>query len=92
MFKRFCTTELKVKPMFEWWQKNFTEIVEMRIGLGMMKIIEKTISTQVQNHNWEVSKRLRNKWGEIEWRQGGFPLIDDKIHHYKVKLWADSTG
>jgi hypothetical protein len=34
----------------------------------------------------------RNKWGEIEWREGRFPLIEDKILHYKVKQWADDSG
>ena len=29
---RYCTTHLKMKPIFEWWQKELNEVCEMRIG------------------------------------------------------------
>ena len=29
---RFCTELMKLKPIFDWWDKNFTDPVEMRIG------------------------------------------------------------
>ena len=32
MLRRFCTTEMKMKPIMEWWQKEINEVVEMRIG------------------------------------------------------------
>ena len=30
--QRFCTTEMKLKPIFDWWQKTVNEPIEMRIG------------------------------------------------------------
>src|SRR5210317_2030897 len=30
--RRYCTEHLKLKPIFEWWQKEINEVVEMRIG------------------------------------------------------------
>lgn len=30
--QRFCTTEMKMQPLFDWWKENINEIVEMRIG------------------------------------------------------------
>ena len=30
--QRFCTTEMKLQPLFDWWQKEINELVEMRIG------------------------------------------------------------
>ena len=30
--RRFCTTEMKIRPIFEWWQKNFDSIIQMGIG------------------------------------------------------------
>ena len=29
---RFCTTEMKLKPIFNWWQKEINQVVKMRIG------------------------------------------------------------
>jgi hypothetical protein len=34
---------------------------------------------------------VRNKWEEIEWREGYFPLIENKITHYEIKQWALKT-
>ena len=40
-----------------------------------------------------VGKRgTRNKWEEIEWREGYFPLIENKIFPNDVKKWADKSG
>ena len=30
--QRFCTTEMKLQPIFNWWKSNFDEPVIMRIG------------------------------------------------------------
>ena len=32
LMTRYCTTDMKMKPIFEWWQKEINEVVEMRIG------------------------------------------------------------
>ena len=32
MMVRYCTSDLKMTPIFEWWQKNINEVVDMRIG------------------------------------------------------------
>jgi len=31
-FKRFCTTEMKMRPIWDWWYKNINEKVKMGIG------------------------------------------------------------
>ena len=30
--QRFCTTDMKLKPLFDWWINNFNKPIEMRIG------------------------------------------------------------
>ena len=30
--RRYCTTEMKMKPMFEWWKKNINVPCEFRLG------------------------------------------------------------
>tara|TARA_R100001377_G_C3169057_1_gene102387 strand:+ start:37 stop:894 length:858 start_codon:yes stop_codon:yes gene_type:complete len=98
--QRFCTTEMKLKPIFDWWRKEINEVVEMRIGFRANEqrraktMLEKTN----QNGNLEfktiVGKRggktKQNKWANIEWQKPSFPLISkptfkDTIENY----WQD---
>lgn len=88
---RFCTTELKMRPIWDWWYKNINEKIKMGIGFRYdeMERAER-LSTSFKG---VVGKRgTRNKWEEIEWREGYFPLIEDKIVHYQVKKWANKSG
>ena len=32
LFQRFCTVEMKIVPLYNWWKQNFNEPIEMRIG------------------------------------------------------------
>lgn len=88
---RFCTTELKMRPIWDWWYANIGEKVKMGIGFRYDEIERaERLSTSFKG---VVGKRgTRNKWEEIEWREGYFPLIEDKIVHYHVKKWADKSG
>lgn len=75
---RFCTIEMKLKPIYKWWKENINEVVKMQIGF---RYDEK-----------ERSNKFTTHWGKKEWRVGSFPLIDDKIHHYKIKEWANQSN
>ena len=88
---RFCTTEMKMRPIFDWWFKNIGEKCLMGIGFRYdEKERAERLSTKFKGI---VGKRgTKNKWEEIEWREGYFPLIEDKVNHFKVKQWADSTN
>jgi hypothetical protein len=92
---RFCTTEMKLRPIAEWWFYNGGGIhrvpCDMRIGFRYDEAERKeTITTSFP---FIVGKRAtRNKWEDIEWRRVHFPLIDNKINHFTVKKWADKSG
>lgn len=91
MMWRYCTTELKMRPIFDWWFANIKEKVIMNIGIRYdeMERAEKIKDT----FKGIVGKRgTRNKWEEIEWRESKFPLIEDKIIHPKVKKWSLESG
>lgn len=86
--RRFCTEEMKMKPMFEWWKENINEPALFRIGYrkGEEKRAVKLIKKLNQNGNLEIktiigkSKNgLRNKWGQVEWQKPEFKLIDNLI-------------
>jgi len=97
LMTRYCTTEMKMKPIFEWWQKEINEIVEMRIGFRATemrrakRIMEKLNENGIDEMKTIVGKRgTRNKWGMVEWRIPTFPLIpaninNDTIYNYWQK-------
>jgi len=88
---RFCTTELKMKPIFEWWKKNINEKVIMRIGYRYDEQERKdNFSTFFHAIIGKSKSGLRNKWAYVEWREGEFNLIDDKINHWHInKYWIE---
>jgi len=94
---RFCTELMKLKPIFDWWDKNFTDPVEMRIGFRANEMrraknmIEKSNGNGILSHKKIVGKRkTRNKWADIPWQKPVFPLIDDNIYKDLIeKFWKD---
>jgi len=88
---RFCTTEMKLRPIWDWWYKNVAEKVKMGIGFRYDEMERADrLSTKFKGI---VGKRgTKNKWEEIEWREGWFPLIDDKVIHHTVIKWAEQSG
>jgi|688.fasta_scaffold627331_1 hypothetical protein len=85
--QRFCTTEMKLQPLFDWWKENFNEPVEMRIGFRANEMRRAKTMIEKLNKNGILtfksivgqSKNGRNKWKEIEWQKPSFPLINDSI-------------
>ena len=97
--QRFCTTEMKLQPIFDWWRKEINQVVEMRIGFrsNEQRRAKTMLSKANKNGNLEfkaiVGKRkTQNKWADIEWQKPKFPLIDnptfkDSIENY----WQDKN-
>ena len=102
MMWRFCTTEMKLKPIFDWWMDNFSpEKVDMNIGYrfdemerGFEKdgFLWKKKEEKPFKHIIGKSENGRNKWGETMWRDTTYPLVGNRITHYEVAQWAKSTG
>lgn len=88
---RFCTTEMKMRPIWDWWFKNIKEKVKMGIGFRFDEMERADRLSTTFKGIVGQSANGRNKWDEIEWREGYFPLIENRITHYDVKKWADST-
>jgi len=88
MMSRFCTTDMKIIPIFN-YLKNKTELpVKMRIGLRpteknrMKNILERADENGLEMFKTVIGKSKngkRNKWGEIPYRYVEFPLIEDNI-------------
>jgi len=92
LMQRFCTSELKMMPIGDWWLANIAEKVAMQVGFRYDEQERANrFSTDIK---LKVGKHAsgRNKWQTFNWREGKFPLIDDKINHFDVVRWAQGTG
>ena len=95
--QRFCTTEMKLKPIFNWWQNKFNKPIKMNIGYRANEgsraktMLSKTTKNGFSTFKTIVGKRkTQNKWADIEWQKPMFPLIDDNIYKDKIeKYWKD---
>ena len=97
---RYCTSKMKMEPIFEWWQNEINEVIEMRIGFRSTemnrakRIIEKLNKNGVDEMKAIVGKRkTQNKWGMVEWRIPTFPLIPDNINNTDIfNYWKNNTA
>lgn len=96
--RRYCTSEMKMKPIFNWWLENICEPVEMRIGFraNEMNRAKKQIEKLNENGFLEMEfpefqqDKGRNKWKKVEWQKPSFPLVEDKIFKDQiVEFWKD---
>lgn len=91
--KRFCTSILKMQPIFEFLLKYHEFPVQMRIGyrydeMERMQKANNLFKYAYMCEYQEKSCRWINRWKEVEWRIGEFPLIEDRItHHVIQEFW-----
>jgi hypothetical protein len=95
--RRYCTADMKLKPIFDFWDNNIKEIVEVRLGFRsnevnrMNNVLSKTNSNGFLEFKKIVGKRkTQNKWQNIEWQKPVFPLINDNIYKDTIEeYWID---
>ncbi|MGN6438515.1 MAG: hypothetical protein ACTHMM_18370 [Agriterribacter sp.] len=87
---RYCTQNMKVIPIYEWWRGSFSEPVEMRIGYRAEEV--KRANKMLSRINgdgileqkaivgkFSTKKGILNKWGMVPWQKPSFPLIENNI-------------
>jgi hypothetical protein len=95
--RRFCTTQMKLEPMFKWWQKNINKPAEFNLGFRAnekrraKRTLEKTNKNGLLEMKAIIGKRkTQNKWGLIEWQKPVFPLIKDNVFKDTiVEFWKN---
>lgn len=95
--KRFCTTELKLRPIFDFLHCFHDLPVKMRIGYRYDEMERKDSFTDTMKYAthcqfYPNSNRWNHRWSEMVWRIGEFPLIDDKVHHFKVRSYWENKS
>ena len=96
--QRYCTTEMKIVPMKEFWYKNINEPVEVRIGFRANEQSRaKSMNERCREDGFIYEKFIvsksengRNKWKELKWHLPKYPLIEDAIFKDTIeKYWKD---
>ena len=85
IMSRFCTVDMKIKPIAQWCYENTELPVKMRIGFRANELsranrmIERQVNG-IEDFKFKVGeKNGRNKWKDLPYRQIEFPLIKDAI-------------
>ena len=90
--RRFCTTQMKLEPIFNWWRETINIPCEFRLGFRAneqrraKRTLEKTNGNGFLEMKAIVGKRkTQNKWDMIEWQKPVFPLIKDNIYKDNIE-------
>ena len=94
---RYCTVEMKLKPIFNYLKENTELPVEMRIGFRPNEIkraegvLARAEPNGIEYFDTIVGKAgTRNKWGKVPYRMCKFPLIDNNISKDTIySYWQD---
>jgi len=97
---RYCTTFMKLEPIFYWWAKTFgvANPVKMNIGYraNEAKRANKMLTRCNENGYIEMQgtfeKRTdgKNKWTTVQFQRPSFPLIEDGIlKSHIAAFWQD---
>jgi hypothetical protein len=99
--RRFCTVEMKIEPIFNFWRENIGEVITTRIGFRANEtrranaMIERTANDGgVMKFKAVVGKRKdgKNKWEDIPYQIPVFPLINDNIYKDTIEeFWMDKN-
>lgn len=100
--RRFCTVEMKMRPMFDWWRNHCNiaegEVVIKQIGFRAGEerrahnMLEKCDEHGILSMKHVVGEHTsgRKKWAEIKYEKPVFPLIENGIHRDNVvQFWKD---
>ena len=96
---RYCTVEMKLKPIFNWLRENTELPIEMRIGFRPNEIsraetvLKRADENGIEFFNTIIGKRKsQNKWGLVPYRKVTFPLIENNIQKDIIyNYWNDKN-
>ena len=95
---RYCTVEMKLRPMHRWWKETIGEPVNMQIGFRAgeerraVRMMERCNEDGLLEFKDVIGKHSNgnNKWATMPWQKPSFPMIEDAIHRDKVvEFWDD---
>jgi len=93
--RRFCTQEMKVEPLFQYWKNEIKEPIISRFGFRANET-RRAVNTNnrlnengflTHKHIVSTNEKGRNKWGVTEYQKPFYPLIEDNIYKDKIELF-----
>lgn len=92
---RYCTSWLKINPMFYWWAETIGDPVEMQIGFRANEQSRAKRMKDKLNENgllefkatFEKNKRGQNKWEQVGWQKPVFPLIENPTYKDEIEQY-----
>jgi hypothetical protein len=96
--RRFCTLEMKVEPLFQYWKSLNIDAWECRFGFRANEMRRANNTNKRLNENGFLthkgvvskSKNGKNKWKEFEYQKPFYPLINDSIFKDKIEeFWKN---
>ena len=96
---RYCTVEMKLRPMFHWWKETIGEPVKMQIGFRSgeehraARMLDRCNEDGLLEFKHVVGKHSNgnNKWAEAAWQKPVFPMVNDGIRRDQVaQFWKGS--
>ncbi|MCK5616211.1 hypothetical protein KAR91_80860 [Candidatus Pacearchaeota archaeon] len=97
--RRYCTSEMKMFPIMNWWYKTIGETCELRLGFRAneqnraKRKLARTING-IESDKIIVGKHKNgnNRWKEYAWNKPVFPLIKDGIFKDDIEnYWKDKS-
>ena len=93
LFRRFCTTEMKVVPVAKWIHNNIGEVVNLRLGFRggedyrVQRKKESCNADGIEEARWIVGKRKdgRNKWATHPYAKYSFPIYEAGIFNDTIR-------
>ena len=98
VIQRFCTIQMKIYPIKDFWFNNIKEPVETRIGFRaneirrMKNMLERTEKDGFAYDKFIIGKHEsgRNKWKKMKYQKPVFPLIENQIMKDTIdNFWID---
>lgn len=95
---RYCTTWLKLIPIFYWWAEEIGKPVKMNMGYRASERRRVLNMTDKLNKNGLLEMKAtfekhddgRNKWETVEWQKPNFPLYEAGIYKDAIEAyWED---
>jgi len=95
--RRYCTTQMKLIPIFKWWFRELGEKVDMRIGFRaneFKRMLDFFNYSDPTNFKYPVScstmGQRKQRHDTFNWRYCSMPLIQDGITEAMIKdFWAN---
>lgn len=94
VMQRFCTVDMKIRPIIDWWYNTISEPIEERIGFRANESRRaNNMLKRCKDDGFIYSKVVtgkrgsRNKWTEFKHKKPSFPLIDDNIFKDEIESY-----